>query len=96
MGQCILYFLPAAVMIHPNGSLVELMSGGAAAFLAALGWRWLWERWSGREAGLRGRQRKRNSPRGREEGDASRVGRGQHMNEGLSGGKQRTAGVGNQ
>lgn len=36
------YFLPAAAMIHPNGSLVELFSGGAAAFLAALLWKAIW------------------------------------------------------
>jgi hypothetical protein len=43
-GNMILYFLPAAAMIHPLGSLVELTSGGAAAFLAAMGWRRLWIR----------------------------------------------------
>lgn len=41
-GGMVLYFLPAAAMIHPNGSLVELFSGGAAALLAGYGWRWLW------------------------------------------------------
>jgi hypothetical protein len=42
-GQSLLYFMPAAAMIHPNGSLVELVSGGAASFFAALGWKMLWE-----------------------------------------------------
>lgn len=42
-GHALLYFMPAAAMIHPNGSLVELVSGGGAAFFAALGWKMLWE-----------------------------------------------------
>jgi hypothetical protein len=41
-GSAIVYFLPAAAMIHPNGSLVELFSGGAAAFFAALLWKAIW------------------------------------------------------
>lgn len=42
-GRALLYFAPAAAMIHPNGSLVELVSGGAAAYVAALGWKMVWE-----------------------------------------------------
>jgi hypothetical protein len=41
-GGAVVYFMPAAAMIHPNGSLVELFSGGAAAFFAALLWRAIW------------------------------------------------------
>jgi hypothetical protein len=41
-GGAIVYFLPAAAMIHPNGSLVELFSGGSAAFFAALLWKAIW------------------------------------------------------
>jgi hypothetical protein len=41
-SAAIVYFLPAAAMIHPNGSLVELFSGGAAAFVAALLWKSIW------------------------------------------------------
>jgi hypothetical protein len=40
-------------MIHPNGSLVEMVSGGASAFLAALGWKYLWEHYSGSNAAIR-------------------------------------------
>lgn len=39
----ILYFMPTVAMIHPNGSIVEMVSGGASAYLAGLVWRWLWE-----------------------------------------------------
>jgi hypothetical protein len=56
LGQTILYFLPAATMIHPNGSFVELTGTGASAFLAAMGWRWLWINWSALER-ARGRQK---------------------------------------
>jgi hypothetical protein len=40
------YFLPAVALIQPNGSIVEMASGGAAALAAAVGWRWAWRRWS--------------------------------------------------
>ncbi len=51
-GSSLLFFMPAAAMIHPNGSLVELVGGGASAFIAALAWRklWIWIN-SGRRAG---------------------------------------------
>lgn len=42
LGRTLIFFLPAAAMIHPIGSLVELTGSGACAYLAALGWRWLW------------------------------------------------------
>ena len=29
-------------MIQPNGSIVEITGGAAAAFVAAYLWRWLW------------------------------------------------------
>ena len=45
LGDAILYFLPAVAIIQPNGSIVEMMSGGAAAIAAAYGWRWAWNRW---------------------------------------------------
>ena len=41
-GDALLYFMPAAAMIHPNGSLVELVGGAASAYLAALVWKMLW------------------------------------------------------
>jgi hypothetical protein len=45
-GRTILFFLPAAALIQPNGSLVELTGGAAAALVAALGWREAWRVWS--------------------------------------------------
>jgi len=42
------YFLPAVALIQPNGSIVELCSGSAAAWVAALGWSSLWRQWSTR------------------------------------------------
>jgi hypothetical protein len=53
-GSAITSFLPAIALIQPNGSLVELTSGSAAALAAALGWKWLWRRWSARTARLSG------------------------------------------
>jgi len=46
LGRTLLFFLPAAALIHPNGSLVELAGGPAAALVAAHGWRWAWTIWS--------------------------------------------------
>lgn len=42
MGRIGLYFLPGVALIQPNGSLVELMGGAGAAYVAARGWEWLW------------------------------------------------------
>lgn len=44
------YFLPAAALIQPLGSLVELSGGAAAALVAAFGWSWLWAAWCRRRA----------------------------------------------
>jgi hypothetical protein len=44
----IVSFLPAVALVQPNGSLVELAGGGAAALVAAFGWRWAWKHWSPR------------------------------------------------
>jgi hypothetical protein len=41
-------FLPAVALIQPNGSLVELAGGSAAALVAAIGWNWSWTVWSRR------------------------------------------------
>lgn len=46
-GKTILYFLPAVALIQPNGSVVEICGGAAAAFIAAYGWKWAWEQFSG-------------------------------------------------
>lgn len=45
LGMTPVYFLPAVAMIQPNGSMVEMVGGAAAALIAAFGWRWAWERW---------------------------------------------------
>jgi len=42
LGTAILFFLPCVALIQPNGSLVEVCSGAAAALVGALAWRRLW------------------------------------------------------
>ena len=42
LGKVILYFLPCVAMIQPNGSIVEITGGPAAALVAAYLWSWLW------------------------------------------------------
>lgn len=46
LGRVFLYFLPAVALIQPNGSLVELTGGAAAALVAAIAWKWGWEHWT--------------------------------------------------
>lgn len=43
LGRLFLFFLPAVALIQPNGSLVEITGGPAAALVAAFGWKWAWE-----------------------------------------------------
>jgi hypothetical protein len=47
-SRVFLYFLPAVALIQPNGSIVELMSGSAAAYVGAQGWSWAWKQRIGR------------------------------------------------
>jgi hypothetical protein len=42
--RVLLYFLPCVALIQPNGSLVELFSGAAAAFVGAFTWAFVWKR----------------------------------------------------
>jgi hypothetical protein len=49
-GGTITSFLVGVTLIQPNGSVVEMAGGSAAALVAAFGWRWAWKRWSGRAA----------------------------------------------
>jgi hypothetical protein len=42
LGGMFRVFLPAVALIQPNGSLVELVSGSAAAFVAAYFWELAW------------------------------------------------------
>ena len=51
LGKAILFFLPAVALIQPNGSMVELVSGSAAALAAAVAWRWGWKVWGGKRSG---------------------------------------------
>lgn len=46
LGTVILFFLPGVALIQPNGSLVELFSGSAAALVAAVGWKLAWKHWA--------------------------------------------------
>ena len=45
MGNVFLYFLPAVAIIQPNGSIVEIVGGAAAATTAGFAWRWAWRNW---------------------------------------------------
>jgi hypothetical protein len=49
LGTAILFFLPCVAMIQPNGSIVEIIGGPAAAFVAACGWSLLWTHKFGRQ-----------------------------------------------
>ena len=44
LGGVILLFLPAVALIQPNGSLVDLFGGAAAALVGAFVWYHAWER----------------------------------------------------
>jgi len=46
LGKVILFFLPCVALIQPNGSLVELFSGSAAALVGALVWNQVWKRFA--------------------------------------------------
>jgi hypothetical protein len=55
LGRAICFFLPCVAMIQPNGSIVEVTGGAAAALVAAYGWKWVWISWSSRWDALRSR-----------------------------------------
>jgi hypothetical protein len=44
LGSVILFFLPCVALIQPNGSLVEIFSGSAAALVGAFVWNYIWKR----------------------------------------------------
>jgi hypothetical protein len=44
LGKAILFFLPCVALIQPNGSLVEIFSGSAAALVGAFVWSFIWKR----------------------------------------------------
>jgi hypothetical protein len=45
LGAVFMFFVPAVALIQPNGSIVELFSGGVAGLAAGYAWRWAWGRW---------------------------------------------------
>ena len=45
LGGVILFFLVGVALIDPQGSLVEMLGGSAAALVAAYGWKWAWKQW---------------------------------------------------
>src|SRR5207237_2039658 len=45
LPRAIVFFLPAVALIQPNGSMVELVGGAAAALVAAYPWTWVWRHW---------------------------------------------------
>jgi hypothetical protein len=53
LGRLILFFLPCVALIQPNGSIVEITGGPAAALVAAHGWKWAWNQWVAHRASLR-------------------------------------------
>jgi hypothetical protein len=55
LGGVILFFLPCVALIQPNGSIVELTGGSAAALVAAYGWKWAWKQWVAHRASSRKR-----------------------------------------
>jgi hypothetical protein len=50
LGGLILFFLPCVALIQPNGSLVELFSGAAAALVGAIVWNVAWKRFVARKS----------------------------------------------
>jgi hypothetical protein len=50
LGQMFIFFLPAAGLIQPGGSIVELAGGSAIGWITSYGWRWAWQVWSDRGA----------------------------------------------
>jgi hypothetical protein len=44
LGRIPLFFLPCVALIQPNGSLVDLFSGSAAALVGAFVWNFVWKR----------------------------------------------------
>jgi hypothetical protein len=42
-GRAVIYFVPTVALINPQGSMVEMASGSAAALLGAYAWKLIWE-----------------------------------------------------
>jgi hypothetical protein len=72
LGGVILFFLPCVALSQPNGSLVDLFSGSAAALVGALAWNLAWKRFDRRRSAIQRRAAGRSvnpfeSPRYRNE-----------------------------
>ena len=63
LGGMILFFLPGVALIQPNGSLVELFSGSAAALVGAFAWSLLWKRFDRKQSFLPRRRSERSVDR---------------------------------
>lgn len=61
LGLAIVYFLPTVAMNMPIGSLAELTGSGVSAYLAALGWRWAWGKWSASKDARKGHENDREN-----------------------------------
>jgi hypothetical protein len=55
LGGLILFFLPGVALIQPNGSIVEMTGGAAAALVAAYAWKWAWNQWAAHRVSFRTR-----------------------------------------
>ena len=51
LGNVIMFFLPGLALIQPNGSIVEVSGGAAAAAVAAYSWKYAWYLWLQHEPG---------------------------------------------
>jgi len=47
LSRVFVFFLPAIALSNPGGSVVEMFGGTAAAYVAALFWKWIWLHWGG-------------------------------------------------
>lgn len=48
LNKLMRFFLPGVALIQPNGSIVEIVGGAAAAIVAAIIWQWVWYFWINR------------------------------------------------
>lgn len=56
-GRSLIPFLMCVALVRPLGSMVELVSGAAAAYVGGIAWCWLWNEWSTRKRHLDLRRR---------------------------------------
>ena len=63
LGRLILFFLPCVALIRPNGALVELFSGSAAALVGAFAWNPAWKRFDKKRSVIPRRAAERSANR---------------------------------